>query len=200
MLAAEMEGTPLRSVPVRPPGSIEPAEALAHVADRLPELDPPTREALSLMTLVGRSRIDAAAELDVEPAQLGDLLARARKALRRTIEQLPAGGWCERAERLVSDRLDGELTPRGSARLEAHLRCCERCVTHERRLIQAHDELLHALASEPLPAGGPAPELRVVEPKPASSGRPIALYVLAVLLALLVVAAAVIGTVAATGG
>src|SRR5690242_4581650 len=164
MLAAAMEGTQLRSLPARPPEPIEAAEALAHVERRLPDLDAVAREALSLVTLAGRSRDQAAARLGLEHAALADALARARKALRRTLEPLPAGGWCERAERLVSDRIDGELTPRGEARLDAHLRSCERCVTHERRLIQAHDELVHSLAGLPAP-GGPPPELRVLEPE-----------------------------------
>ena len=184
---------PLRSVPASPPDSVEPADALAHVAEQLPDLDSPARDALSLVALVGRSRAEVAAELSLEPAELADALTRARKALRRTLEPLPADGWCERAERLISDRLDGELTERGSARLEAHLRSCERCATHERRLIQAHDELVHALAAGLVRAAGRPPELRVVEPEPPSSRRPLARHVIVALLVLLVVAAAVVG-------
>jgi hypothetical protein len=194
-----MEGTPLRSLPARPPAAIDQADALAHVIGRLPELDAPAAEALALVTLVGRSRAEAASELEIEPAELGHALARARKALRRTLEQLPASGWCERAELLISDQIDGELTPRGSSRLDAHLRSCERCLTHERRLIQAHDDLVYALAS-PAPIAGPPPELRVVEPELPGSTRPIAQYVLVALLALLIVAAAVLGVLAITGG
>jgi Putative zinc-finger len=194
-----MEGTSLRSLPARPPGAIDQADALAHVIRRLPELDAPAAEALALVTLVGRSRAEASSDLEIEPAELGQALARARKALRRTLEPLPASGWCERAELLISDRIDGELTPRGSARLDAHLRSCERCVTHERRLIQAHDDLVYALAS-PAPIAGPPPELRVVEPELPGSARPIAQYVLVALLALLIVAAAVLGVLAITGG
>jgi hypothetical protein len=194
-----MEGTSLRSLPARPPGSIEPEDAFAHVADRLPALGATAAEALSLVTLVGRSRAEAAAELGIDQPALADALTRARKALRRTLEPLPAGGWCERAERLISDRLDGELTPRGEARLEAHLRTCERCVTHELRLIQAHDELVHSLGA---PAGpsAPPPALRVVEPELPHTGRPLAWYVLVALLALLLVAAAVVGVLVITGG
>jgi predicted DNA-binding protein (UPF0251 family) len=194
-----MEGTPLRSLPAAPPRSIEPAEALAHVAARLPELDAQACEALSLVMLAGRSRSEAAARLAVEPPGLADLLTRARKALRRTLEPLPADGWCERAERLISDRLDGELTARGGARLDAHLRSCERCVIHERRLIQAHDELVHALAGKPPPAA-PPPELRVVDPDLSASGRPVARYVLVALLVLLLVAAAIAGVLALANG
>jgi hypothetical protein len=178
---------------------MEPAEALAHVVLGLPELDRQAAEALALVALVGRSRADAAAEVGVRPAELADLLTRARKALRRTLEPLPADGWCERAERLISDRLDGELTPRGGARLDAHLRSCERCVTHERRLIQAHNELIHGVAA-PVPGAVPPPELRVVEPGLPDGGRPLAWYVLVGLLALLLVAAAVFGLLAITGG
>jgi hypothetical protein len=193
-----MEVTPLRSLPAPPPGSIEPGEALAHVEARLPDLDPVARRALALVTLVGRSRGQAAEELGIEPAQVADALAAARKALRRTLEPLPADGWCERAERLISDRLDGELAGRGAARLEAHLRGCERCLTHKRRLIQAHDQLVHDLAGGAVPAAARTPELRVVEPDLPSSERPLVWYVLIGLLGLLLVAAAVFGVLAAT--
>ena len=193
-----MEGTPLRPLPARPPGSIEPEDAFAHVAQRLPQLDATAAEALSLVTLAGHTRAEAAARLGIEQPALADPLTRARKALRRTLEPLPAGGWCERAERLVSDRIDGELTPRGEARLDAHLRSCERCVTHERRLIQAHDELVHSLAS-PAAAEAAPPQLRVVEPELPESARPPAWYVLVGLLALLIVAAAVAGVLVLTG-
>ncbi len=70
--------------------------------------------------------VDAARELAVEQSTLAEALATGRKALRRTLEPLPAGGWCERAERLISDRLDGGLDGarrppprRPSARLRA---------------------------------------------------------------------------------
>ena len=51
-------------------------------------------------------------------------------------------GWCERAERLISDRIDGALAERDAPRLEVHLRNCPRCVEHERRLVQATDALV----------------------------------------------------------
>ena len=109
-----MEGTPLRSVPVRPLHPVEPADAIAHVAERLPDLGARERDALALVDLAGRSRVDAARELALEPAILAEALASGRKALRRTLEPLPAGGWCERAERLISDRLDGALAAPGA--------------------------------------------------------------------------------------
>jgi putative zinc finger protein len=164
-----MEGTPLRSVPTRPAGPVGRPQALAVVEKRLPDLAPPARRALALVALVGVSREQTARELGVPPAELSRLLASARKALRRTLEPLPSGGWCERAERLISDRLDGELEPRSGRRLDAHLPACERCQTHERRLVQAHDELVAALDS----ARPVVPELRLVEgPKALMPGPP----------------------------
>jgi hypothetical protein len=130
-----MEGAPLRSV-----------DGLAPVEKRLPGLDPEAQRALALVSLAGRPRAEAAGELGVSEAELSRLLAAGRKALRRTIAPLPSGGWCERAERLISDRIDGALAPQSRARLDAHLRACERCATHERKLAEAHGLLLEARA------------------------------------------------------
>jgi putative zinc finger protein len=169
-----MEGTPLRSVPARPAGPVGRPQALAVVEERLPDLAPAARRALALVALVGVSREQTGRELGVSPPELSELLASARKALRRKLEPLPAGGWCERAERLISDRLDGELAPRSARRLDAHLPACERCQTHERRLVQAHDELVAALDS----AQPAVPALRLVEgpkalmPGPAPEAEP----------------------------
>ena len=58
-----MEGTTLRSTPVRPLHPVEPAEAIAHVAERMPDLAEREREVLALVDLVGRSRVAAALEL-----------------------------------------------------------------------------------------------------------------------------------------
>lgn len=154
-----MEGTPLRSVHARPAGPVGRPQALAVIEQRLPVLPSSARRALALVALVGVSRDQTARELGVSPVELSTLLASARKALRRTLEQLPSGGWCERAERLISDRLDGELSQLSARRLDAHLPGCERCQTHERRLVQAHGELVGALDS----ARSVVPALRVVD-------------------------------------
>ncbi|HEX2416179.1 MAG TPA: zf-HC2 domain-containing protein [Thermoleophilaceae bacterium] len=61
----------------------------------------------------------------------------------------PGSGWCERAERLISDRLDGELRSREVLFLDVHLRNCPRCVEHERRLVQASDALLVRAGERP---------------------------------------------------
>ncbi len=141
-----MERASLRPVPVRPPRGIEAADALAHVTATLPDLEPPARDALALVELAGRSRAATAAELDLGRLELGELLAMARKALRRASFPLNASGWCERAELLISDRIDGELgSPR---RLDVHLRNCGRCVEHERRLESARDALVRGFVAK----------------------------------------------------
>lgn len=198
---------PLRSLPARLPGAVNPLHAVAQVERTLPGLAPAMQRALALVDLGEQSRAEAAEELGVSEPELARLLASGRKALRRTVAELPAGGWCERAERLISDRMDGVLTPAGEARLEAHLRGCERCATHEQRLVQAHDLLvvacLEAHPATPPLAAAPAAELRVVVP-PAGTGeapgeRGVSprvwhtAFVLALLLAIAAVALAVLG-------
>jgi hypothetical protein len=198
-----MEGMPLRPVPARIPDSVNPVHALAQVEATLPGLGPVAQRALALVDLGAGPRGQAASELGVAEPELSRLLASARKALRRTLAPLPSGGWCERAERLISDRLDGALSPAGQARLDAHMSGCERCATHERKLILAHDLLVEsylAAHSPPRPRAVPleavpAPELRVVpvatETEPASARRPgweIAWYVAYLSVALVLVA------------
>lgn len=172
MLAPTMERGTLRPVPLRPPGPIEPEEAARHVAAALPELDEEAGRALALAEIAGRSRADVAAELSLDRETLGAALARARKALRRSIFPLAANGWCERAERLLSDRLDGVLEPPGPARLDAHLRHCGRCVKHERRLAQARERLVQSFVEEHGPARTalrpPAPPRLEAVPEPAA--------------------------------
>ena len=190
-----MERAPLRPVPSRPLGPVDPAEAIRHVGGQLAGLDEAAVEALALIALVGRSRQEVTAESALSPEEVADALARARKALRRRLFPLPGSGWCERAERLISDRIDGVLADPGPARLEAHLGNCSRCVEHERRLGQAQDGLVEAFgdggASAPKPeaeaerepdrapaAPGPSPPaaaaLRVVDapPEPAEADAP----------------------------
>jgi hypothetical protein len=142
---------------------VDPADAASHVAATLPGLEAPAATALSLVALVGRSRAETGETTGLDPDQLGAALARARKALRRSAFPLAGSGWCERAERLVSDRLDDALEGPGPARLEVHLRNCPRCVEHERRLVQATDAMVAAFAPAPEPAPKAAPALSVVE-------------------------------------
>jgi hypothetical protein len=171
-----MEGKPLRSVPGRLPGPVNPVHALAQVQVTLPELGSAAQRALAVVDLGGLSRAEAAGELELSEAELSRVLATARKALRRTLASLPSDGWCERAERLISDRLDDALAPNGRARLDAHLSSCERCVAHERKLIQAHDLLVESYLAAHAPprprevaveAAPPAAELRVIPASPA---------------------------------
>ncbi len=173
----------LRPVPSRPPGPVDPAEAARHVTARLPALDAPAVAALSIVALVGGDRAQAGAQSGLAGEELAVALARGRKELRRALQPLPGSGWCERAERLLSDRLDDALDERGHARLDVHLANCERCVDHERRLGQAQNALVAGYmtdrrAGEPLPPRrscgwwSPSPTPRwLPSPRcPASSG------------------------------
>jgi hypothetical protein len=165
-----VEQATLRPVPLRPVGPVDPAEALAHVLGALPDLSEDAARALSLIEIAGRTRDKAVEEMRVPASALAELLYEARKTLRRSMFPLSASGWCERAERLLSDRIDGVLIPPGPARLDVHLRNCERCVDHERRLSQAREKLVrefidaHPHTAGAGPAERPAATLRVVEP------------------------------------
>jgi hypothetical protein len=159
-----MERAPLRPVPARPAGPVDPAAAIQEVGAALPALTPLETRAFALVALADRSRPQVAELLGIEPREIGALLAAARKELRQTITPLPGSGWCERAEGLISDRLDGAVPERDARRLDVHLRNCPRCVEHERRLVQATDALLAGVA--PL-APRPGPALPPTELTPA---------------------------------
>jgi hypothetical protein len=125
------------------------------VGAAVPALTPLETRAFALVALADRPRPQVAELLGIEPQEIGTLLATARKELRQTITPLAGSGWCERAESLISDRLDGAVPERDARRLDVHLRNCPRCVEHERRLVQATDALLAGVA--PLaPRPGPA--------------------------------------------
>ena len=150
-----MERAPLRPVPARPAGPVDPAAAIREVVAALPALAPVEARALALVALADRPRPQVAAVLGIEEQELGELLAAARKELRQTITPLAGSGWCERAEGLISDRLDGVVLERDARRLDVHLRNCPRCVEHERRLVQATDALLAGVAPQAPRPGGP---------------------------------------------
>ena len=210
-----MERAPLRPIPVRPAGPVHPLAATRALGAAIPELSPRQADAVALVALAGRSRPEAAAELGIGAAELADALASGRKALRRTLQALPASGWCERAERLISDRLDGELGERGSARLDVHLRNCRRCVEHERRLVQATDALVAraagaapsqiepAMSSAQLTVVATAQPTQPAEPRPtprraANAATWTLLVIVAVLLALAALALIVAGMLGAS--
>lgn len=166
-----MERAPLRPVPGRPSGPVSDAAAVALVAAAVPALSERDRTALALVGLAGTARPAVALRLGIAEEQLAESLARARKELRRALASLPGSGWCERAERMISDRIDGPLAPRDEERLDVHLRNCPRCVEHERRLVHATDALVAGALPAPsppalVPAGEPAapPDLTAIEP------------------------------------
>ncbi|MGZ8482136.1 MAG: zf-HC2 domain-containing protein, partial [Candidatus Limnocylindria bacterium] len=104
--------------------------------------------------------------LGIEEQELRALLAAARKELRQTITHLSGSGWCERAEGLISDRLDGVVLEPDGRRLDVHLRNCPRCVEHERRLVQATDALLAGVVpARPRGALLPTAPLAAVPPR-----------------------------------
>jgi hypothetical protein len=153
-----MEHAPLRPVPARPAGPLEPLAAERELAAWLPQLDPLAARALALVVLSERPRPEVAEAVGVAEVEVAALLAGARKELRQTIVTLPGSGWCERAEELISNRLDGPLADRDARRLDVHLRNCARCVEHERRLVQATDALVVGLGGRPSPvSGAPVP-------------------------------------------
>jgi hypothetical protein len=168
-----MEHAPLRPVPARPAGPIDPATATREVGAWLPLLSPPASQAFALVALAERPRAEVAETLGVSQPELSALLAAARKELRQTTDTLGGSGWCERAERLISDRLDGSLDEIGARRLDVHLRNCPRCVEHERRLVQATDALILSLGG-PIGAGGHSapPPLTEAQPDEAPDGAP----------------------------
>jgi hypothetical protein len=168
-----MEHAPLRPVPGRPSEPVSEPEAVARVSAALPELGEREQVALALAALAGTPRAAVAVRIGVAEPELAALLAGARKQLRRTLAPLPGSGWCERAERLISDRIDGALVEAEAPRLDAHQRNCPRCVEHERKLVQATDALTAGAAPQPSapvvaeePAEDAAPEM-VTAPPPA---------------------------------
>jgi Putative zinc-finger len=155
-----MEHAPLRPVPARPAGPIDSDTALREVEAWLPTLPVAAAHALAMVVLAERPRAEVAGTLDVSEADVARMLATARKELRQTIVILGGSGWCERAEGLISDRLDGTLADRDVSRLDVHLRNCGRCVEHERRLVQATDALIAGAGGRsrsPAPATEPPP-------------------------------------------
>ena len=171
-MAGLMERAPLRPVPARPAGPVDPAAAVREVEAALPALEPLEVRALALVALADRPRPEVAELLGIDEGELGTLLAAARKELRQTLTPLSGSGWCERAEGLISDRLDGAVAERDGRRLDVHLRNCPRCVEHERRLVQATDALLAGIAParpRPAPPTTDAP-LTAVPPTAADAG------------------------------
>src|SRR6476469_9581157 len=119
-----------------------------HVFAALPDLDAIPRRGLAL-TLAGVPRAGIASELG---------LARA---------ELPSAGRCERAERALSDRLDGATSAMDERFLESHLTRCARCRTHELELAAALEELRAEMVAQAKPVGEPPrAHLRIVPPRP----------------------------------
>jgi hypothetical protein len=146
-----------------------------HVFELLPDLAAVERRVLALLELADADRAAAAAETGLDETALRFAAKRARKALRRTGAPLSAGARCERAELMVSDRLDAPLRREDRKWLEIHLARCPRCEEHATLLAAARTDLRATFVAEP-PQLPPAPEppaleepkaqLRIVPPPP----------------------------------
>ena len=117
-----------------PSREAERHEVETAVRDAILLLPPPQREAIVLRDLEGVSAREAARILRVSERALKSRLHRARLAVRDALarslgEAPPAGvpGSCPDAGRLLSRYLEGELTARTCASMEAHLRTCRSC-------------------------------------------------------------------------
>src|SRR3954471_15122576 len=118
-----------------------------HVFERVPELGAVERRVLALLELCEVERDAVGAEVGIDEEALRVAVARGRKALRRSLAPLPAGGRgggarCERAELLLAG-----VTGRAERKwLDIHLARCPRCVEHVALLEQALGELRASFA------------------------------------------------------
>ena len=117
-----------------PSREVERREVETAVRDAILLLPAPQREAIVLRDLEGVSAREAARVLRVSERALKSRLHRARLAVRDALtrsladEPPPAGSSrCPDAGRLLSRYLEGELTQRTCASMEAHLRGCVSC-------------------------------------------------------------------------
>jgi hypothetical protein len=174
------------------PSAPAPAPALRDRAERhvftlLPELPAIERRVLALLELAAADRAATMADTGLDDTALRFAAKRARKALRRGSAPLAAGARCERAELLLSDRLDSPLKRPDRKWLEIHLARCPRCEEHEALLGAARSDLRTSFVAQPPPALPPAPtplvlpsaeRLRIVPapaPEPAETPEPQAL-------------------------
>jgi hypothetical protein len=137
----------------------QPAAALRDRAERhvfgvVATLPATERRVLALLELAGADRAAAAADTGLDDAALARAAAAARKALRRTLAPLAAGGRCEHAEQLLSDERDGAIDRSGRRWLGIHMDRCGRCREHETLLARAAEALHASFVADP---AAPAP-------------------------------------------
>ncbi len=151
----------------------QPAAALRDRAERhvfaaVPDLPAHERRVLAMLELAGDDRAGVAADTGLGEQAVGATAARARKALRRARRPLAAGGRCEHAERLLSDRLDGLGAREGRRWLEIHLGRCGRCREHETLLEEQRRALRTAFEAAERTVVAPG----AVEPGPTAPELP----------------------------
>src|SRR3954447_23843992 len=145
------------------PNAAQPAAALRDRAERhvfaaLAELPAIERRVLALLELTDADRAATARDTGLDEQGVREAAARARKALRRSRAPLSAGGRCEHAELLLSDRIDGTIDWRDGRWLDIHLDRCPRCREHEALLEEARSELRATFVAEPEePVAAPEP-------------------------------------------
>src|SRR3954447_23243813 len=162
------------------PNAAQPATALRDRAERhvfaaLAELPAIERRVLALLELADADRAATARDTGLDEQGARHAAARARRALRRARGRLAAGGRCQHAELLLSDRIDGTIDWRDGRWLDIHLDRCPRCREHEALLEEARSELRATFVAEPEePVAAPEPSrpderarLRVV-PEPST--------------------------------
>lgn len=167
---------------VRQPATALRDRAERHVFGLLGDLPAVERRVLALLELADVDRAGAARDAGLDEQALSAAAARARKALRRTRKPLVSGARCDRAEVLLSDRLDIGLDRHARKWLEIHLARCPRCAEHEALLAEAREELRSTFTDTDRPVPLPTPEqqrpeeerakLRVVPPAPEDSPAP----------------------------
>lgn len=167
---------------VRQPATAHRDRAERHVFGLLGDLPAVERRVLALLDLADVDRAGAARDTGLDEEALSAAAARGRRALRRTRRPLVSGARCDRAEVLLSDRLDIGLDRQARKWLEIHLARCPRCSEHEALLAEVRADLRATFTDRDRPVLLPTPEhqrpeeerakLRVVPPAPPAEELP----------------------------
>jgi RNA polymerase sigma-70 factor, ECF subfamily len=116
-----------RTILVTAPDGEWTASDIQRALNALPE---PSRRAIVMRELEGRSYAEIATELELTDSALQALLFRSRRQLREQFEETLS---CAQAKRSLALRAKGELGMAGRRALRAHLRSCPDCAARERR-------------------------------------------------------------------
>jgi RNA polymerase sigma-70 factor, ECF subfamily len=165
-VSLETEAAPLaravRDTAPRPDEALEASRLEAALERAIAALDRPYREVLLLRDVEGLPAAEVAAATGLSVPAVKTRLHRARGRLREALAPLmaprgeaagaPRAGACPDVVRLFSRHLEGDISPRACARMEAHLRSCPRC----RASCEDLRQVLRLCRTAP-PAAVPAP-------------------------------------------